>query len=294
MSDVVYDVILGGTTVRQVSSSTFEKNGTTIYGSKSGATTASAFYGGPAEPQSRIRTTDLYTLLGLSNFFTSGLCVDDGTVIQPWQKRSDCGSFQGGSTNSTVSGGYVHTVPTRISASQDADAEMELLMTWKSPDGITAPYAINDNQSLSASSYIGQYALAECVLNGITIEQMVSVSIDPAMALSSKRFVGNYPKKTYIRTLRPMFELSFEDFDEVYAALTGGGYKAITSAVVYFRKRSGTGFVSDASSAHIALSLSGGMSRLDTLGAQGFDEGEGRLSLAGDAIAYSRASTISI
>jgi hypothetical protein len=135
------------------------------------------------------------------------------------------------------------------------------------------------------------YDLGPVELNGgAQLSGLTGVTINPGLTVDLKRYGGSvYPLNCYLKQRDPMIEFTFADFD----AIPSGVIASLTSAVAYLRKRAdGSSHVADATATHIKFTLTGGMTQLDSAGAQGLEDGQVKISLIGKSLAVNTASAI--
>lgn len=287
-SESVYDAVLGGLTLKQVTDGSYAPGAQPIAARASGNIDPDQYFGGPAEPKAMFSSGDIAGVLaGLS--VTAGLAVASGTITIPFRKRSQQAGFASGGSHFTVSGTNGLIVPTRFRAAQDDEAALAELECWfRSTDGLTVPAAVNVNQSLAAQSFNAQFAMGPVTVNGSAIPEIVEASVNPGITVRSSRHDGGiYPQKLYIVERRPTIDITFEDFDEAVAV-----YQVMTECEVFFRKRSGVGFVSDATEQHIKFSFADGIATTEQLQASGQQDGRATIRLHGETLTASAASAI--
>lgn len=287
--DIVYDVILGSNTVRQVLKSDYQPNLEDVVGMASGAVDPSEVMAGKAEPQATFETSDLAGFLAALSI-SAGAHVSAGTITIPWNKRAQGGSFAGAGANSRINGTHGLIVPTRISCGQDDEAAIAAAMVhFYSTDGFAAAATISNSQNLAATAFTGQYTLGPAKVNGTALGELLSIAVNPGITVEVKRHNGgNYPTLVHITQRRPTIDLTFEDISEIPAI----GFAAMTSAAVWFRKRSSVGFVADATEQHVKFSFTDGLVIPQGISASGIQAGAVTLRLKGEALTASAAAAI--
>jgi hypothetical protein len=290
--DVVYDAIIGAVNLRQVKKTSFKGNVQAQSLRVSGGVDPSAMYVVSGEPRATFETMDIAgAIVGLS--IQSGLNVAAGTLTIPWNRRANGGTFAGGANNFTLTGANGLAVINSIGASQgDEGAVAEIELCFLSTDGLTSPIAANVNQTLASQAYNAAYAMGPFYLNGSQLSQVVSVKVNTGIKLTLKRYDGSvYPTIAFIETRDPTIDITFENADAISAQ--GPLFSAMTSAAVYFRKKSDGGtFVADATAVHAKLSFATGLTEIQGIDGDGNSNGSATLRLVGKQL--SATSTVAI
>lgn len=291
MPSTVYDAILGGLTLLQVTRCNYNPNLTVIAGRASGAVDPSAFFGGPGEPMASFDSMDVAGVLG-SVSVTAGLHVSAGTITIPWNKRVNGGTFAGTLSHAAITGTHALIVPTQFSANQgDEGAMVSLDAHFYSSDGATAPVEPASSQSLASQSFNAMYALGPGSINGTAIPELQGVVINPGITVIKQSEDGyNWPTEIDIQVRDPYIDFIFEDMDalDTYSALFTVG----TAAIAYFRKRSGISFVADATAQHCKFSVADSLIVPQTISHSGVNNGQATLRVFGEALTATAASAI--
>jgi hypothetical protein len=193
---------------------------------------------GPASV--RFATPDLATAFGVVDPAVGLLCTG-GAVLQ-FQKRADGGVFAGSGANvlATSSSGFL--LPTRLSASQDKPALLELAYHAFSSTGLAEPFTLTASQSLggTAPAFSSLFYLGGVYLGSAQILSCCDVRIDFGITFSKFTTRGAtdgnlYPKAGAIIKRQPVITLSFTDVSLTPTALSSLFANALGSSLyVYF------------------------------------------------------------
>ena len=292
MPDVAYDAYLGAVQIKQVRRSGFTSGGQILRARASGSPVTSAMFGKMADPKFSFETSDIAGVLaGIS--LTSGLSVSGGSLVLPYNKRANGGTFAGAGANFELAATDALTVIQQISAQQDGDGAMATLeTTLLSADGLSDPVTATGGSTLSSESFNLEFAMGPVTVNGSQVPAIVGFTVTPGLTLLTKRYNGGiFPTQVFIQTIDPTIQITFEDFDAL--ATYGPFFTELSSVVCFLRKRADGGvFVADATAEHIALSMGAGMSVNDNLGADGQNSGQAVLTLQGAVLSSSITSAI--
>lgn len=302
MSSVVYDAILGGVNLRQVTQSSYNGNTSIIDGTLSGELDPSELYGGDAQPMASLTSGDLAGVLaGIS--ITAGLAVAAGSIVIPFNERVQGGTFQSGSNHATISSANGLIVPTSFSAGQgDAAALAAIDVHFRkgaiTEDPRTAPCAINANQALAAQAFVGQYAMGPVTANlgsEGSLSQVSGISrvaVNPGIEVIKEAFDGHiYPTRLHISRRRPTIDLTF--VDKAHASRFGSTYQALVALSVFFRKRADGGtFAADGGANHVKFSFGAGITGMQTVSASGANTGEVTVRIHGKALSAATGQAI--
>lgn len=282
-SDVIYDAVLGALTLLQVERGSFTFNEQKIDGTMSGGLDVSEYYGGTSDPRATFSTTDIGGVISAVSA-VAGLAVAAGTISIPFQKRSNQSTFAGSTSHEKVTAANGLIIPVRASASQDGEASFDLETIIRSTDGLN-PVTISTGQSLSSQSFNAHWTLGPVTVNGTTIEEAISATINYGITVEVKRYEGlNFPKKINIVQRRPTIDLTFHDFAELQGF--AAAHTVMTAAVVKFRKRSGAGFVANGTSGHASFSFGDGLIGLQTVEAANSQDGTATVRLYGETLSH--------
>lgn len=290
--DVVYQATLGSLTLRQVMSSSYSSNAQPIAGTASGALDVAQFYGGPAQPQATLESEDIASVMAISNVLTAGIAVASGTISIPYQKRAQGATFASGTAHETISGTNGLIVPTSISVSQDGNASVSLQCWFRSTDGLTNPVTLNEDQSLASETFQGLFGLGPGSVNGNTLTELLSVTVNPGITVEPQTANGGlFPSGLYITARRPSIDYTFRDVADL-AANFGSVFTVGTAAIAYLRARSGTGYSSNVSTAHIKFSFTDGIVAAEQVSASGTESGTVTMRVYGESLAVATGSAI--
>jgi len=141
---------------------------------------------------------------------------------------------------------------------QHASVDYRIVLTW---DGSNEPFTVTDSQTLpTAEDDDERFAIGPWFVGGVTIDHLRGVTIDCGVNVVTEGGDGDlYPTFASIPTITPVLRLNGIDPEWLKAAnipLTGKvGTHANT--IGYFRKRSATGFVANATAQHIKFTAAG-------------------------------------
>jgi len=290
--DVVYDAILGASSLKQIRRTSYRSQAKILTGRMSGAVDPSAKFLQEAQPRATFDCEDLAGLLTLISV-TAGLYVSGSTVTLPWNKRANGGTWAGGSANDVLSGTSCLAVITSISGAQGDDGVVgSIELAFLSTDGQTPPIAASVNNALASQAYNAWYAMGPFYVDSSQLSQVKSTRVDPGVEMMAKMYDGDvYPRLTFIQARNPAVEVEFENFDALYAQTPIAA--AMTNCAVYYRKRVvGGTFVSDATAAHVKLSLGTGIKICNTAEGSGHENATASLRFEGLLLSSSTASPI--
>lgn len=259
--DVVYDCPMGAAALKQVSQSQFSEGLDIMAARMSGSQSISDQFLNQSNPVAEFTSLDVGGFLTL--FGATGSQVSDGSTVQvPYHKRISGGSFAGGTTNMLVKGvaaNPVQLTPMSVHAPQSGACTAQGQAHFLSSDGITQPWAVAVNQTLSAQAFAALYGLGPIYLNGTLVPRQLGYTVHFGVGYSEKKHYDGavHPTDIFIEELNPMIEFSQEDFD--FLSTIAGGVLISSSLVCWMRKRaSGGTYVSDATAAHIKFSFTAG------------------------------------
>lgn len=178
-----------------------------------------------------------------------------------------------------------------ISCQQDGNASVSLQCWFSSPTGVN-PVTINADQSLSSETFQGLFGLGPGSINGTAIGELMGVTITPGITVEPQSSNGSlFPTGLFITQRRPTIDYTFRDFDDVSASY-GSVFTAGTAAIAYLRARSGTGYSSNATEAHLKFSFADGIVATETLAASGTESGTATLRVYGESLTVATGSAI--
>lgn len=291
MAETVYDAVLGALTLKQVMRSSYSLNGNPIAGTASGAPDVSEYFGGPSDPQATFESADIAGILaGLS--VTAGLHVLTGTITIPYNKRANGGTFAGATANAQLNATNALIIPTAFRCNQDDEAAIaELMVYFRSTDGVTVPVTISVGQTLAAQSFNAQYGMGAGSINGAAIPELVGISVNTGITIDPQRTNGGiYPSALFIKDRRPSIDFTFEDLDAL--ATYSAQFTVMTAAVAYFRKRAGVSYAADGSLVHIKFSFADGITTTETIQAAGTNRASATLRCYGETLTATPTSAI--
>lgn len=197
----------------------------------------------------------------------------DGLEIY-FQKFAANGGPASGSVHRslTISSGLI--VPRRLTVSHQGDAELtfDVLIIY---DGTNDPIVVADNVALPSSPPDNErFTIGPVDIGGVTINHIRSVEIDfgiNARTLGADSDI--YDTRAEIRTINPTITMRGIDVTLLKSAGIPIGGLAATHAntAIYFRKRTQTGFVADATQEHIEVTAYG-LAVIDDAAGQSGDE----------------------
>ena len=123
MPYVVTDVIIGGSVIRQVVS-TSTRTGATVRNAKfSGGAVIQQMYAAKLEQVTSVVSTDIGGLIGLNTatFSSVGLALLSSTITAPFKHRANGGLFAAGANHSQITGANALLIPTSFEATQDSE-----------------------------------------------------------------------------------------------------------------------------------------------------------------------------
>jgi hypothetical protein len=290
MGAVVYDVVLDSTTISQVSSVSHSANLTVDRGYESGNTNATNLYISQGEPTFSVTSSDLATALsGIG--LTAGLCLSS-TITLPLARQA-CAGTLGSGQHLVLSGTSGFAVIQSISARQgDPKATVQIEVCVLSSDGFAAPYSIVTNGNLAANTFINEYRLGACYLNGTQIAGLTGVTVNPGIAYTKRSTDGGiYPTVTYVDRINPTYELTFEN--ERAADSFGDSFSSVSNLYAYFRKKTSGGTVVAAATAeHIGISMASGLAVVSTISGSDRNPAEVTVTVSGLVLSSSSSSAI--
>lgn len=291
MADSVYDAKLDTTTISQVFSTDISNNIAVFTGRYSGGVDPSMRAVLRADARATVKTGDLVTLLTAVGIST-GANISGAGVTLPWNERASGGTFGATAGVITATGAFAYM--TSVDASQDAEdgatGTFEIIPVW---DGSTAPFVSATGETLDAQSFISAFALGPAKIGTAAIAGLTGISVKPGVGLLQPRYSGSpFIESCYINSRDPQITLTFESFASLHAF--GAMYGAMSSSLVcYLRKRTAGGtYVANATTQHIAFTLSGGIGTLDSISGSGMDNSSKTLTVHGTSLSVSTASAI--
>lgn len=291
----LYDATLGGLTLRHCTQADYNSGGQPFALATSGSPTVSTYYGKMAEPRASFASMDIGGVIGALSM-SAGLNIASGTITLPYRARAGGGTFAAGSSHTSINGTDGFLYATSFAANQDDDgASCNLDLIFKSSNGITAPVTFDVADSVISTAETSVYALGPASINGTAIAGVTGVTVNTGIEIEAKRYNGSqYPQLIYIRAQRPSIDLQFESLEAI--GNFGAAFTVMTAAAVYFRKRSGIGYVADATAEHVKFTFADGLITTETISGAGGNDGiqsaGGTVRLFGEALTASATSAI--
>jgi len=242
-----------------------------------------------AEPRVQIQTGDLSTLLTKISL-TAGYYMTGSSIVLPFQERAVGGTFASTSNTLSMTRAFGHIASIEAQQGQAAVASLELIPLW---DGSTLPIVISTGVTLDAQAFNNEYSLGPAKIGSAALPGLISVTVNPGFRVNLTKHQGNaYTREAFIQIVEPSITWTIEGTG-MQSTLTNL-FKAISStAIQYLRKRTAGGtYVADATSEHIALTLTGGMTVTDTTEASGQENGTISITAHGKTLAVSQTSAI--
>lgn len=297
MSTSGYDSIVDSLNIRQVQNTDYQPNFETAVGRYSGGLDPQQINIIKGDPVISFTTTDLATVLaGIS--VTAGLALtSSGTITIPFQSRASGGTFLGSSSHKTLSATLGLLVPMELSASQGdkKGAQLKLELYPASSSGLANPVAMNTGATLASQAFVGGYDLGPVKIGSTLLTQLTSSKVMFGITVQRKQYNGEPWARISGITINlrdPIFEFTFEDeaslqsFDH-YSALS-------TTCTAFFRqKTSGSTYTADASSAHIAMTLTNGIQVLQSASGSDSENSQFTRRVMGHTLSKSTSSAIS-
>lgn len=295
MADVLYDAILGGTTVRQILDGGFNANAQIIAGRASGAIDPSELYGAQAAPNAPFETSDLAGLLGGVSV-TSGLSISAGTITLPFQKRANQAEFQGSLSHPAIDATdglvIIESISSRQGEGGGGLVTARGQVIFISTDGATDPVSGSTGNSLASQSFSAQFDHGPAVVNSSEVAECVGWTANTGISVRLKFYQGlPYPTAVFITRRRPTIDVTFEDLDDAMGFL--GSFTALTGFDVYGRKYSdGASHVAEGTAQHLKVSFADGIIDANVIQASGDSEGQATVRGHGLTLTASTASAI--
>lgn len=294
---VGYDATLGSLTLKQVRSGSFTSGDEIEPAYASGAVAPSDHKMMKSGPNCTFTSSDLATILGVSNVMTTGVAVSSGTISLPILNRTSGGTFASGSNHAIVTASNGHYLCESISWSQDSDAEATMRAWFSSTDGITNPTSITGSQSLSGASYVSEFVGATAALSyaGPTTTssfQLKQLTVNSGVTITPNFHSGGvYPQEFNVTQQTPTIEITFQDSA---SAVTMTQLKTLTAAVIKLRKRSGVSFVAGGTGEHISFTFADAISSVDTVNiTDGQSDGSVMIRISGEGLTVATDATFS-
>jgi hypothetical protein len=219
------------------------------------------------EPVTSLTTSDILTALGISSFLTAGYYCEDESIL-PLNSRANGAVFDAGSNHHAIAGALGLLVPMTIEApANNGSATMQMEMHWVSEDGFTPCPEPTTGNALTTGSFVASFVCGKAFINGTKVETLQSFTVNTGITVEIQRDSGSpYPYKIFITKREPTIDLVFENEAQGLAVLNSAGIVSGSGgAGVYLRKRADRStFVADATTEHIKLGFTSGLTRLES------------------------------
>jgi hypothetical protein len=292
----LYDAVIGAYTMIQVMSTEFQ----------SGLQAAQHhFSGNHVVQQVDITLGDPVVTLGTSGLAAliaavdpvSGLLVTSGTVTIPLHDRSSGGLFGASGSDHSISFTDGLLVPVDISASQDDDdgAIATCAFHGISSTGLAQPVTHNASATLASQTFTAIHDLGPVKVNSTIALGITSSKVNFGINVQKKRYEGEPFVKVLgvtINEVRPSIEFTFEDMATMHSFAQ---ILAVSSTVkAFYRKRTAGGLrVADATTEHVACTLTGGLYAITSFSASGRENHAHTATVYGKTLAFASDSAIS-
>lgn len=260
-----HDVSLNSNVLGNIASINHNTASTLLAAYASGGTSPSAQYQGNQSPASTLQTTALQTLLGLNsgNMISAGVCVSSATSTLPFRELEGCGtgaaSHQSLSTTNLFA--YINSMSAQIGQSATADVELKYI----SADGKTSPIAVNSGASLSAAVLLPEFLFAEAYIDGVLIDEVTGVTINPGITIVEKRQgTGIYPTQIIAKAESASIEITTQNLVQANALVNGAATS--TGVDIYLAKRAhGSRTELFTATEHIKISSTAGIKQTQSI-----------------------------
>ena len=293
--DVVYDCPMGGSTLRQVSSSQFQEGLDYLTGRASGSGVISDQFLQSGSPVGEVTSMDVGGFLSI--FGTEGDQIANGATVQiPYQKRVSGGTFAGAGANVLVKGllnNPAQLVPMSVNAPAKGACTAQGSVHFLSADGETMPYEVLTDQTLAAQQFNAMYGLGPVYVNNVRVPRQIGFQVNFGIGLSEKSHYDGapWPSDIFPETFDPSIEFTQEDFDYL-ASIAGGG--AITSIYAWIRRRaSGSTYVANNVANHISFGFTSGVIKSQQVSASETKHGNQAVQVLGRTLLIGNGVTLS-
>lgn len=289
------DVILGGSTIRQIRATDHKVNMDVRKSMTSGGNAVSQVFARAASEVTSITSADLATLVALNTntFCSTGTYLTSSTITVPYKKRSAGGSFASGSSHPALTGSNALIIPTLFEATQEgAEATCQFEIHWLSSDGLTKACDDATGQALGSQAFGAEYCLGPAYINGTLLTGVQSVRINPGIEVTKPMGVAGqvWPVFASIKNVMPTIEIVTNDFDSISG--TVGDVTAMSSANVYFRLRSDTGVYNSAGSNIVRFTFAAGIADTGSVTTSQNDDGTSTITLHGKTLTASAVQSL--
>lgn len=288
------DVILGSTTVKNVTQASYKSGQKHRKAMTSGGAVVSQISGQEMVQVSSITSADLATLvaIGTSTFCSVGLYLSATTITVPKKLRSIGGIFASGTVHPNLTGAAAFVVPTSFEVTQTSDyATGAFDVHWLSSDGQTAGCLDTASNALASQTFGSEFALGPCYINATLIPGVQGFQVDPGIEIVTSPLGSGSICPTWIgiKQVQPTIKITVNDFDAVAATI--GLWTAMTSANCYMRKRVDSGVYS-ATTDNIRFTFAAGLTDTDSIDVSNNDDGSATITLHGKTLTASAAVAI--
>jgi hypothetical protein len=287
------DIILGASTIRQVTQ-TDTKSGQEIRKAPtSGGAVVSQVSGKSAEEVTSFTSGDLAGLIALNTntFCSVGVPLLSSTITVPYKLRANGAVFASGLAHPWITGSNALVVPTSFEVSEDADhATCSADIHWISANGTASGFDDATGQSLGAQSFNAEFGMGPCYINGTLITGAQSFRVNPGIEVvkSPKGSGSNYPTWASIKMGAPTMELTVNDFDAIDNTI--GLFTAMTSANFYMKKRADAGiWTASLTAEHVRFTFAAGLTDTNSVSVSSNDDGSATITLHGKVLTASAA-----
>lgn len=290
----LYDAFIdvgGGSafTIGQISQCTRSDNVNVLKAHYSGGISPQALFTQSAEPRIQLVSSDLSGIL--TNISLSGGFAVTGAAAFPQIERADGGTFEATSNQYVLA--KLCSYITSITAEGNNPAVANVDIMPLSTDGFVDPLSTETGQTLSSQVFNYEYGLGTSKIASTGIPGLTKLVINPGLQLTLRYYNGGpFPQESFIQVVEPTITWTFEKTDiqatiEMYYAIA-------STATAFLRRRTPGGtYVANATTSHIAFTLTGGIVVTDNISASGHDAGTFDITAHGKSLAVSLASAIS-
>jgi hypothetical protein len=295
MTATTADVILGSTTLRQVSNVDHRTSQTTAQDTGGGAAVVQQVSGIIAEEVTSFTTEDVAAIMaiGTNTFVSVGSYVAAGTITVPFQERDTGGIFKSGSNHNALSGTDALTVPTSIECAQDEEegCKVSSEIHWISSDGFTRGCTGSTGNALAAQSFNESCSLGKVLVNAAALTGVQSVRINPGIQVLKSRGDGAvYPVIISIEKVMPSIEITVDDMSKITLS---GIWTAMSSANIYLRQRADSGtYTADATTVHHRITFAAGTETAEQISASRNGNGTTTITLKGKTLTFATGVAI--
>lgn len=260
-----HDVSFDATVLGNLSSINHNTASTLQQAFASGGTSPSAQYLAQQSPATTLQTTALERLLGLNSnlMISSGLCVSSATSTIPFRELEGCGtgsaSHQSLSTTNLFA--FINSISAQLTQPATADVELRYIST----DGNTPPITVNSGASLSAAVLLSEFLLAEVYIDGVLIDEVTGVTVNPGITIVEKRQgTGTYPTQIIAKAESASIEITTQNLVQANALVNGAATS--TGVDIYLAKRAhGSRTELFTATEHIKISSTAGLKQTQSI-----------------------------